>query len=212
MAFRAISRREMIGGAFSALGLSLFPLPGAGAAGRTISGADFGQYRSFLLNGQSHRKWREMSNRHALQELRQVPTGDCRWARFCRQGHGGRDFETAIRINRLVNAMPYRSEGEGADVWKTPREFANGGGGDCEDFAIAKYYLMRRAGWTDDELTLMVAFMRKTPRTAHAITVFRDGDCLYVMDNLNKNILKFRDISIRKPIYLINDERYIGFV
>lgn len=202
-----------MGGALSALGLSLFPVPSAGAAGRAISGADFGQYRSFLLNGQSHRKWREMSNRHALQEERSSLTGrNCHWARFCREGSGGRDFETAIRINRLVNAMPYRSEGEGADVWKTPREFANGGGGDCEDFAIAKYYLMRRAGWTDDDLILLVAFMRKTPGVAHAVTVFRSGNFMYVMDNMNKNILKFHDIPMRKPVYLINDERYIGFV
>lgn len=44
-------------------------------------------------------------------------------------------------VNEYVNSFKYISEKE--DYWKSPEEFYADGGGDCEDFSIAKYHLLK---------------------------------------------------------------------
>ncbi len=151
-----------------------------------------------------------MARRHALQDAKSgLGNPQCRWTQFCRAVHGELAYSAAIRINRLANELPYRSEA--GDIWKTPREFSNGGG-DCEDYAITKYFLLRRAGWSARDTALFVGFMKSQPSVAHAVTLFRHEKETYVLDNLDKNVVKFDVNAIRKPLYLINDESYIGFM
>ena len=40
------------------------------------------------------------------------------------------------------------------DYWATPIEFLASHGGDCEDFAIAKYFTLIQLGIPEEQLTL----------------------------------------------------------
>src|SRR5215216_667478 len=55
-----------------------------------------------------------------------------------------KDSEEKLKIvNDFFNQFEYipdQEEKGQEDYWKTPDEFVRDGGGDCEDFAIAKYF------------------------------------------------------------------------
>jgi hypothetical protein len=48
--------------------------------------------------------------------------------------------ELNVTVNRKI---VYKAEPAGADVWQTPMQTWTNGSGDCEDFAILKYALLR---------------------------------------------------------------------
>ena len=53
------------------------------------------------------------------------------------------------RVNDVVNQLGYWSDRDvyrKADYWATPEEMFEKMGGDCEDFALFKYFLLRAAG------------------------------------------------------------------
>ena len=64
-------------------------------------------------------------------------------------------------VNDLVNKMGYWSDWDvyrEADHWATPEEMFDKQGGDCEDFALFKYFLLRAAGVPAEDLRItMVA-------------------------------------------------------
>src|SRR5690606_38495179 len=59
-------------------------------------------------------------------------------------------------VNRAVNgAIRYKSDAGNwgvEDKWATPAEMALAGTGDCEDYAIAKMWMLRALGFSEDQL------------------------------------------------------------
>jgi len=64
-------------------------------------------------------------------------------------------------FNRLPNVDDIQQWGEN-DYWATPVELLASNGGDCEDFAIAKYFTLRDLGVSPERLriTYVKAFLR----------------------------------------------------
>jgi len=101
-------------------------------------------------------------------------------------------------VNRGINAaLPYQSDEETwnqADRWVTMSELSAKGVGDCEDYAIAKYWLLRAMGFPAENLQVVV--LADTRRQAfHAVLVAHHNGGAYVLDNLS-NVLR-ADTSIR---------------
>ncbi|MCB1557167.1 MAG: transglutaminase-like cysteine peptidase, partial [Alphaproteobacteria bacterium] len=66
--------------------------------------------------------------------------------------------EMAAGVNDLVNAERYITDNRNwgqTDYWATPIEFFTRGG-DCEDFAIAKYVSLRALGVPDERLRVAI--------------------------------------------------------
>jgi len=64
-----------------------------------------------------------------------------------------------LETNAIVNQTPYLDDNENygqEDYWATPREFYNKSRGDCEDYAIAKYFALRDAGIPASRMRLVV--------------------------------------------------------
>ncbi len=96
------------------------------------------------------------------------------------------------RVNRTVNAaMIYKSDRAiwGVDdYWATPVEMAQQGAGDCEDFAIAKYWALRSLGLLDEQMQLVV--LQDTRRQLfHAVLVVHTASGAYVLDNVSNRLL-----------------------
>ena len=93
-----------------------------------------------------------------------------------------------LAINRLVGYAPDDELGA-VDVWLTPVETLARGRGDCEDIAIAKFFLLIAAGVAPAELRLLYSRRRSAVRPgqarAHVVTLacHSCGDPL-VLDNL----------------------------
>lgn len=60
------------------------------------------------------------------------------------------------------------------DYWTTREELLKRGSGDCEDFAIAKYYDLLEAGITDSDMELVIVTINNSDRTLHAVLRVRN--------------------------------------
>jgi len=100
-------------------------------------------------------------------------------------------LEALALVNRSVNgAIAYASDksawGKG-DYWASPVEIAKRGKGDCEDYAIAKMWLLRSIGFTPGQLQLVVLKdVRK--QVFHAVLAVHVEGKAYVLDNMSNKV------------------------
>lgn len=120
------------------------------------------------------------------------------------------DREMLNIVNRTVNGAMNYEEDEAvwgtSDYWATPSEMARKGAGDCEDFAIAKYWALRNLGVPDDKLQLVL--LQDTRRQLfHAVLIAHTGSGAYVLDNVSNRLLVDTDIAQYQPIMSFTGER-----
>ncbi len=120
----------------------------------------------------------------------------------------GKDPLTQIKIvNSFWNQWPYKQDPrayKSPDYWATPAEFKKISG-DCEDYAIAKYFTLRSFGFPMEKMRIVVV-KDTILRLAHAIlAVYIDGD-VYILDNLSRNVLSHGRIRNYVPQYSVNEK------
>lgn len=113
--------------------------------------------------------------------------------------------EMAERVNTLVNKTAYIEDTQNygqSDYWATPIEFFTRGG-DCEDFAIAKYVSLRALGVPESRLRIAIVqdLQKNTP---HAVLIVYTEEGAVVLDNQNKRVLNVNSVAHYKPIFSIN--------
>jgi predicted transglutaminase-like cysteine proteinase len=114
------------------------------------------------------------------------------------------------QVNSYVNRVRFVSDLEHwgvEDYWATPSETFASGAGDCEDFSIAKYFLLKELGETVSRLR--ITYVRAgSIRQAHMVLAYYprpDAEPL-ILDNLEDQV---RPASARRdlePVYSFNDE------
>lgn len=111
----------------------------------------------------------------------------------------------AEKVNALLNARPYildnRNWGQ-TDYWATPVEFLRRGG-DCEDFAIAKYTALRALGVPEERLRLAIVH-DKEKNIPHALLIVYDEGGALVLDNQVSETLAATAVTRYRPIFSIN--------
>lgn len=118
----------------------------------------------------------------------------------------GLPLETMVnRVNAMANKVPYINDSRNwgkSDYWETPIEFFTKGG-DCEDFAIAKYASLRALGVPDNRMR--VAIVKDTQKgIPHAILIVYTDNGPMILDNQIKTVTASDDINHYKPIFSIN--------
>lgn len=112
------------------------------------------------------------------------------------------------RVNTMMNAVPYIEDSKNwgrSDYWETPVEFLSRGG-DCEDFAIAKYVSLRALGVPEERLRVAIVkdILKGVP---HAVLIVYTDDGAVVLDNQSKDVRAASALEGRyKPIFSINRE------
>ena len=124
-------------------------------------------------------------------------------ARFAESLRGEGAFERLEAVNWYVNKRVRFTDDDlrfgRADIWSSANETLGRGKGDCEDYAIAKRALLRRAGIADRDLYLVV--LRDLVRRAdHAVLVVRAAGHMYVLDNGTDQLLDTETIRDYRPI------------
>jgi predicted transglutaminase-like cysteine proteinase len=114
------------------------------------------------------------------------------------------ESEQLDSLNRYINQSPYVRDVD--DHWETLEEFILFSG-DCEDYAIAKYFALRRLGWPADRLRLVVTQDTVTGG-AHALTVAFIGNEAMVLDNQIKDVTPASALDRYRPYYSINEEHW----
>ena len=120
----------------------------------------------------------------------------------------GKDRMTQLQeVNRFMNTNPYITDMVNwgvADYWETPKEFLDRSG-DCEDYAIAKFYSLRALGMDNTNLRIVV-LQDMNLQIPHAILVaYLDGKYM-VLDNQIPQVVDASIIHHYRPFYSINEE------
>ena len=189
------------------------------------SAEPFGLAASFLTSGGLHDKWLGMQHRlddemvqlalcegdrdgcvspAALKFLDIVDAARSREGR-ARLGEINRAINLAIRpISDLAQ------HGE-IDVWSSPLATLARGGGDCEDYAIAKFTALRRAGLSIDDLRIVV--LHDTIHGEdHAVAAARlDGRWL-MLDNRRMAMVEDANVRNFQPTFVIGEHGVMRYV
>ena len=87
--------------------------------------------------------------------------------------------------------------------WATLHEFLTAKG-DCEDYATAKYFMLRELGFDADEMRIVVTYERKL-RGYHAVLALRQPDgAVWLLDS--DNLIRKRSHRGYRFIYAMNEK------
>jgi len=96
-------------------------------------------------------------------------------------------------VNRFVNKVHFVSDQKAwgkQDYWATPIEFLGRDEGDCEDFVITKYFMLRKVGISEDKLYFTYVKALKLNQAHMVLTYYETPKSIpLVLDNLNYKIL-----------------------
>jgi len=124
------------------------------------------------------------------------------------QTTGGDDRAQLERVNRFFNAMAFVDDDihwKKVDYWATPIEFLASEGGDCEDFAIAKYFTLIKLGIAEDRLTLTYVKAMRLNKAHMVLTYYPSpGAEPLVLDNLIETIQPSSQRTDLLPVYSLN--------
>jgi len=117
------------------------------------------------------------------------------------------DLDRIRAINARIDRVPYVEDAAQwgvRDRWTDPETFYRVGG-DCEDFAIAKYVALRKAGVPAERLRIVVGYDRGLGDHHAFLTVDLAGDT-YVLDIPGLPMVRAADRRGFQPIYALNEE------
>jgi predicted transglutaminase-like cysteine proteinase len=134
------------------------------------------------------------------------------WKRYARARGAapGTERDLLDEVNRVLNRIAFVEDlahwGE-EDYWATPAESVASNGADCEDYTIAKYFLLKELGVPIARLRLTYVKSVKLNQ-AHMVLAYYarpDAEPL-VLDNLEDRVRPASQRPDLIPVYSFNDE------
>jgi predicted transglutaminase-like cysteine proteinase len=115
------------------------------------------------------------------------------------------------QVNQFFNArMAFRDDivvWKQQDYWATPIEFLRKGAGDCEDFALAKYFTLREMGVPANQLRITYVKALELNQAHMVVTWYPTPTAIpLVLDNLKTAILPATQRTDLLPVYAFNGE------
>ncbi len=109
-------------------------------------------------------------------------------------------------VQAVVNRLPYVPDLANwgmADRWETPAEmFARGG--DCEDFALTKYFALRELGLAESAMRLAIVWDNRDAEQHAVLFVALDGQS-WVLDNKFAGPVAAAELAVRyRVIWSVN--------
>lgn len=130
------------------------------------------------------------------------------WQELLRTDRTDNDRAKIERVNRFFNRLNFVDDAlhwHKADYWATPVEFLASEGGDCEDFAIAKYFTLLDLGIDEHKLTLTYVKALKLNQAHMVLTYYPSPRAEpLVLDNLVEAILPSSERTDLLPVYSLN--------
>ena len=119
------------------------------------------------------------------------------------------ELEQLNRVNRFFNQrMRYVEDVDlwhQTDYWETPIEALWRGAGDCEDYAIAKYFSLRHLGVASDKLRITYVKALRLDRAHMVLTYYSSPDAMpLVLDSLIDDIRPAGQRKDLLPVYAFN--------
>ncbi len=138
------------------------------------------------------------------------------WRNLVAYARHSPEMEIFRMVNGYFNQWRPKSDADTWDTpeyWASPKEFIGVRGGDCEDYAIAKYFALRFLGIGADRMRLVVV-RRKDENGVfapelHAVLAVRASKTWFILDNNARpknNIFPHTQYRGRfDPLYSVNE-------
>ncbi len=115
-------------------------------------------------------------------------------------------------VNDFFNKVKYLRDSDHwgqNDYWASPFEFLGTGAGDCEDYAIAKYFTLRQLGVPDEKLRITYVKLKQRGtkyEQAHMVLTnyHKPTSTPIVLDNVNKKLKLASKRPDLTPVYSFN--------
>ena len=115
-------------------------------------------------------------------------------------------------VNDFFNELTYKTDlmhWKKKDYWATPFEFIGTGAGDCEDYAIGKYFSLIKLGIPEDKLRITYVIYQKANsrfEQAHMVLTYyhKTGAEPVILDNIDRRLQLASKRSDLKPVYSFN--------
>lgn len=113
-----------------------------------------------------------------------------------------------VAVNTFFNQMKYKTDIElwgKNDYWAKPLEFLKKGAGDCEDYALAKLYALKKLGISQNKFKLYYSKIKKNEKP-HMVLAFyyKENKEPLILDNFNKKIFTTTKRNDLEYIYAFN--------
>lgn len=134
------------------------------------------------------------------------------WDKMLRETKDLKTLNKLKNVNDFFNKIKYRTDPKHwrkKDYWATPFEFLGTAAGDCEDYAIAKYYSLRKIGIPEHKLRITYVIYKRAHTIydqAHMVLTYyhKPGATPIILDNINKKLKLATKRKDLKPIYSFN--------
>lgn len=170
----------------------------------------FGKQEVKYSDIKEFKKWRSVVKKHRSELGKAKSNETWRTAlRALKQTKSKR--ETLDAVNQYVNGkIRYKADKSvwgKSDYWASPLESFRRGKGDCDDYAIAKYFLLRELGFSDRDMRIVV-LRDNSKNEIHAVLSVKTGGKFYILDNQFDSVMTDYEITSYEPIYSINQSNW----
>jgi len=162
-------------------------------------------------------QWLSVLERHLIED---VPEGECsdsffnrchlqRWRRFLDSIRELPPRQQLDAVNSYANQTQYvldMSNYGQEDYWAVAREFFYNGG-DCEDYAITKFFSLQWLGFPMAEVRIVI-LQDTNLRTPHAVLAVSQGADVLIMDNQSREVVSHGLIAHYIPLYSVNEQKW----
>lgn len=130
------------------------------------------------------------------------------WGRLIAENQNKPEMEKLQLVNDFFNKIPYVSDLKNwgkLDYWATPSETLASNGGDCDDYAIGKYFTLVALGV--DNSKLKITYVKATREAHMVLTYYPQPNAVpLVLDNLIPHIKPATQRPDLKPVYAFNGD------
>ena len=132
------------------------------------------------------------------------------WQNIVDEHQGDSELKKLKAVNDFFNRNRFISDQQHwkkTDYWATPIEFLSTKGGDCEDFAIAKYVTLRALDIPDKKLRITYVKALRLNQAHMVLTYYETARSIpLVLDNLDRKIKPADKRVDLKPVYSFNGD------
>ena len=94
-----------------------------------------------------------------------------------------------------------------SDYWAAPGETFARGEGDCDDYAIAKFFALKMMGFKDNDMRIVI-LRDGRKNEIHAVLSLNYNGSTYILDNQSEYVVQDTQISYYQPIYSLSEKGY----
>lgn len=130
------------------------------------------------------------------------------WQTLIRDDSSSSDLEKLEKVNSFFNQAEFVDDiihWKRKDYWATPVEFLATGGGDCEDFSLAKYFTLKALGVAEGKLNMTYVKALRLNQAHMVVTYYATPNAVpLVLDNLVADILPATERKDLLPVFSFN--------